>query len=108
MLRILVPSLALAFGAALDQPAAAQSGVDLVKAAVDAQGGAAALGATTTTVLKGEAKHWEPGQAYSATGEARFLGDKTYTHTIEKAKHLSRIDWDRDRTTPADERLNYD
>ena len=57
MLRILVPSLALAFGAALAQPAAAQSGVDLVKAAVDAQGGAAALGATTTTVLKGEAKH---------------------------------------------------
>jgi len=51
MLRILVPSLVLAFGAALAQPAAAQSGVDLVKAAVDAQGGAAALGATKTTVL---------------------------------------------------------
>ena len=107
MLRILVPSLALAFGAALAQPAAAQSGVDLVKAAVDAQGGAAALGATTTTVLKGEAKHWEPGQAYSSTGEARFLGDTTYTHTIDNAKRLSRIDWDRDMKYPAVERLKY-
>ena len=94
MLRILVPSLVLAFGAALAQPAAARSGVDLVKAAVDAQGGAAALGATKTTVLKGEAKHWEPGQSYSATGEARFLGDTTYTHTIDNAKRLSRIDWE--------------
>ena len=106
MLRILVPGLAL-FGAMLAQPAAAQSGVDLVKAAVDAQGGAAALGATKTTVLKGEATHWEPGQSYAATGEARFLGDTTYTHTIDNAKRLSRIDWDRDMKYPAVERLKY-
>ena len=68
MLRILLPTVALAFGAALGQPAAAQSGVDLVKQAVEAQGGAAALNAAKTTVIKGEAKHWEPGQSYSPTG----------------------------------------
>src|SRR5947209_7704080 len=82
MLRIFVPSIALVFGAALAQPAAAQSGVDLVKQAVAAQGGAAALGAAKTTVIKGEAKHWEPGQSYSPTGEARFLGDATYTQSV--------------------------
>ena len=74
---------------------------------MDAQGGAAALGATKTTVLKGEATHWEPGQSYAATGEARFLGDTTYTHTIDNAKRLSRIDWDRDMKYPAVERLKY-
>jgi glyoxylase-like metal-dependent hydrolase (beta-lactamase superfamily II) len=107
MLRILVPSFALLFGAALGQPAAAQSGVDLVKAAVDAQGGAAAIGAAKTTVIKGEAKHWEPGQSYSATGEARFLGDATYTQTVDNVKRTARIDWDRDMKYPAVERLKY-
>ena len=61
MLRIVVPTVALIFGAAFALPAAAQSGVDLVKASVDAQGGAAALNAPKTTIIKGEAKHWEPG-----------------------------------------------
>src|SRR3954467_10150496 len=36
MLRIVAPAIALAFGAALAQPAAAQSSVDLVKQAVAA------------------------------------------------------------------------
>jgi glyoxylase-like metal-dependent hydrolase (beta-lactamase superfamily II) len=107
MLRILVPSVALLFGASLAQPAAAQSGVDLVRESIIAQGGYAALGATKTTVLKGEAKHWEPGQSYSPTGEARFLGDATYTHTIDNARRLSRVDWDRDMKYPAVERLKY-
>ncbi len=72
MLRIVVPLFALAIGSA---PAAAQSGVDLVRQAVEAQGGAAALGAAKTAIIKGEARHWEPGQSFSATGETRFLGD---------------------------------
>ncbi len=45
------------------QPATAQSGIDLVKQAVAAQGGADALRAIKTLVIKGEAKHWEPGQS---------------------------------------------
>src|SRR5947208_951341 len=43
MLRIVVPTVALMFGAAFALPAAAQSGVDLVKASVEAQGGVAAM-----------------------------------------------------------------
>jgi glyoxylase-like metal-dependent hydrolase (beta-lactamase superfamily II) len=107
MLRLLVPTAALLFGAALAQPAAAQSGVDLVKAAVDAQGGSAALTAAKTTIIKGEAKHWEPGQSYSPTGEPRFLGDSTYTQTVDNAARTARVDWDRDMKYPAVERLKY-
>ena len=43
MLRILVPGFALQFGAALAQPAVAQSGVDLVRESIIAQGGYADL-----------------------------------------------------------------
>ena len=80
MFRILVPTVALVLGAALASPAAAQSGVDLVKQAVAAQGGAAAIGSAKTTIIKGEAKHWEPGQSYSPTGEAKFLGESHGPH----------------------------
>ena len=78
-MRILVAAVALVFGAALAQTATAQSGADLARQSVAAQGGAAALSSAKTTIIKGEAKHWEPGQSYSPTGEARFLGDSTYT-----------------------------
>ena len=107
MLRILVPTVALLFGATYVQPAAAQSGVDLVKQSVAAQGGAAALGAAKTTIIKGEAKHWEPGQSYAATGEAKFLGDSTYTQTVDNATRTVRVDWDRDMKYPAVERLKF-
>jgi len=68
---------------------------DLVRQSVAAQGGAAALSSAKTTIIKGEAKHWEPGQSYSPTGEARFLGDSTYTQTVDNATRTARVDWDR-------------
>ena len=107
MLRIIVTAVALVFGAALGEPAVAQSGVDLVKQAVTAQGGAAALGAAKTTIIKAEAKHWEPGQSYAAAGETRFLGDATFTQTVDNATRTVRVDWDRDMKYPAVERLKY-
>jgi glyoxylase-like metal-dependent hydrolase (beta-lactamase superfamily II) len=107
MWRIFVPTVALVFGAALAQPATAQSGADLVRQSVAAQGGAAALSSAKTTIIKGEAKHWEPGQSYSPTGEARFLGDSTYTQTVDNVNRTARVDWDRDMKYPAVERLKY-
>jgi glyoxylase-like metal-dependent hydrolase (beta-lactamase superfamily II) len=107
MLRILAPAVALAFGAALAPPAAAQSGVELARQAVAAQGGAAAVSAAKTTIIKGEAKHWEPGQSYSPTGEAKFLGDSAYTQTVDNATRTVRIDWDRDMKYPAVERIKF-
>src|SRR5204863_106817 len=97
--------VALLFGAmlassALTSPAAAQSASDLVKQAVAAQGGAEALKSLKTISIKGEAKFWEPGQAFKPGGEPRFLGDATYTAAGDFTTHTVRIDWDRDQKYP--------
>src|SRR5262249_17260661 len=105
MMRILVPTVALVLGTAL--PAWAQSGADLVRQAVDAQGGAAALTAPKTTVIKGEAKPGEPGQSYAPAGESRSLGDAAFTLTADHGSRAIRVDWDRDMKYPAVEKLKY-
>ena len=91
------------------RPAFAQSGpLDLVKQGVEAQGGANALRAINTLILKGDAKHWEPGQSNSVNGESRFLGDSTLTTTVDYANPIRvRYDWDRDMKYPAVEKLKY-
>src|SRR5437899_12875394 len=78
------------------QPASAQSPGDLVKQAVDALGGADALRGLKTIALKGDAKHWEPGQSNSINGESRFLGDSKFTVSADVASRMVRADWDRD------------
>lgn len=107
---------ALMFSAALllalgqGQPASAQSPADLVKQAVDAIGGADALRAVKTMVTKSDAKHWEPGQSHSVTGESRFLGDSTLTTTVDysgKDGAVVRYDWERDMKYPAVEKIKY-
>jgi hypothetical protein len=61
-----------------------------------------------TLVSHGEAKHWEPGQSYSVNGESRFLGDSTFTTTVDyNAPVRVRYDWDRDMKYPAVEKLKY-
>jgi hypothetical protein len=90
------------------QPASAQSGpLDLVKQAVEAQGGADALRAIKTLVGKGDAKHWEPGQSNSVNGESRFLDDSTFSVAADVANRMVRTDWDRDMKYPAVEKLKY-
>ena len=74
---------ALLLAAAVTPPASAQAPAELVRQAVAAQGGADALRGLTTLVIKGEAKHWEPGQSVRAGGEARFIGDSTFTVTAD-------------------------
>ena len=101
-------ALLMAFGQG-QRPALAQSGpLDLVKQGVEAQGGANALRAINTIILKGDAKHWEPGQSNSVNGESRFLGDSTLTTTVDYANPVRvRYDWDRDMKYPAVEKLKY-
>src|SRR5262249_52956365 len=100
-------SAALFLWASPAPPALAQSPGDLVKEAVAAQGGAEALRAFKSAVVKGEAKHWEPGQSLKADGEARFLGDSTFTLTADGVNRVARVDWDRDMKYPAADRLKY-
>ena len=104
-----VVTLAAVFlaAAAVAQPASAQSPAELVGQAVAAQGGADALRSLTTLVIKGEAKHWEPGQSVRAGGEARFIGDSTFTVTADIPNQVIRVDWDRDMKYVAVERLQF-
>ena len=78
---MLSTALLMAFGQS--QPAPAQSPADLVKQGVEALGGANALRALKTMVLKIDAKHWEPGQSHSVNGESRFLGDSMVTVSVD-------------------------
>lgn len=108
MKHALMISTALLLALGHGQPASAQSGpLDLVKQAVEAQGGVDALHALKTLVGKGEAKHWEPGQSNSVNGESRFLGDATVTVAADLTARTLRADWDRDMKYPAVEKLKY-
>ena len=86
---LLVTTAPIQFAVAKDSPA------DLVKAAVTAEGGADALKALKGLAIKGEAKHWEPGQSLKAGGEPRFLGDTNFTATVDSARARRALDLDR-------------
>jgi hypothetical protein len=106
----LMISAALLVALGQGQPVSAESPGDLVKEAVDALGGANALRGVKTIVLKGDAKHWEPGQSNSVNGESRFLGDSTLAISVDYANKDGvsvRYDWDRDMQYPAVEKLKY-
>jgi len=96
--------LAASFGF---QPALAQTPSDLVTKAVAAQGGADALRALKTVSIQADAKHWDPGQSYSVTGEPRFMGDSTITMTWDLANGMARCAWDRDKKYPAVEKVKF-
>src|SRR5215831_20589679 len=40
-------------------------------------------------------------------GRVRFLGDSTYTQTVDNVTRTVRVDWDRDMKYPFVERLKY-
>jgi glyoxylase-like metal-dependent hydrolase (beta-lactamase superfamily II) len=108
MKYVLMISAALLVGFGAAQPAFAQSPQDLVKQAVEAQGGANALSALKTSIQKADAKHWEPGQSHSVNGESRFLGDSTVTISVDYTAPIRvRYDWDRDMKYPAVEKVKY-
>jgi hypothetical protein len=88
-------------------PAQAQQGVDLVKQAVAAQGGAEALRSLKAVGIKAHGQHWEPGQSYAPGGEARFLGDSDITVTWDLANDAARSAWDRSMKYPAVETIKY-
>ena len=88
-------------------PAQAQQGIDLVKQAVAAQGGADALRNLKTVGIKAQAQHWEPGQSYAPGGESRFLGDSDITISWDLANGAASSVWDRSMKYPAVETIKY-
>jgi hypothetical protein len=108
MKYLLCVTAALLASTALVQFVAAQEGpAELIKAAVAAEGGAGALKALKGISIKGEAKHWEPGQSYKADGEPRFLGDTTFTTTWDLTRGVAKMDVDRAMKYPTVETLKY-
>ena len=91
----------------IQQPVLAQaSGDNLVKQAVAAQGGAELRG-LKSLAIKGDAKFWEPGQAFAANGEPRFLGDANFAITWDLAGGKARTAWDRDQKYPDPVKMKY-
>jgi glyoxylase-like metal-dependent hydrolase (beta-lactamase superfamily II) len=85
-----------------------QTAGDLVKQAVDAQGGADALRRLTGLTAKGNAQFWEPGQSLVAGGEPRPLGTATFEVSWDLAKGMAKTTWDRDQQYPPPAvKLNY-
>jgi hypothetical protein len=105
--------LALSISAALllvlsqSNSASAQSPTDLVQRAVNAQGGAEALRALKSLVIKGDGRQWVTGQAYRAAGEPRFVGESMFTVTADLAERRIRVDWDRELRLPTPSRGQF-
>jgi hypothetical protein len=103
----LLVSAALLVGAGGLAPVQAQQGIDLVRQAVAAQGGAEALRGLKTISIKAEGQHWEPGQSYTPGGEARFLGGSKITISWDLADGAARTAWERAMKYPAVETIKY-
>jgi hypothetical protein len=74
---------------------------DLVSRAVQAEGGAEALGAIKTMSMKGTMKQWEPEQSHVPSGEMRFANESTFDRVADVAGGTSRTDWVKKFAYPA-------
>lgn len=74
---------------------------DRVQQAVDAMGGAEALGKVRSVTARGTAKHWEPEQSMAAGGEMRFAAESTFELAMDAAAGATRMDWTKKFAYPA-------
>src|SRR5262245_9489403 len=91
-----------------NKPVVTQNTGDLVKQAIEAQGGADALRRLTGLTVKGDARFWEPGQSLVAGGDPRPLGTANFEITWDLTKGMAKTTWDRDQQYPPPAaKLNY-
>jgi hypothetical protein len=93
---LLVVSLVVASCASMQS-----SSRDLVTRAVQAVGGADALGNVNTLTVKGTAKQWEPEQSMIPGGEMRYANEATFDLVADVGAGATRIDWVRNFAYPA-------
>jgi glyoxylase-like metal-dependent hydrolase (beta-lactamase superfamily II) len=72
-----------------------------VDRAVQALGGADALGSIKTVAMKGTVREWEPEQSMTAGGEMRFASESTFDAVSDVGARATRIDWVRKFAYPA-------
>lgn len=96
--------IALAFAVLGSGPAWSASSknfLGLVDRAIEAMGGAKALGAVKTVALRGRARHWEPEQSIIPDGEMRLAGDSKFIQLRDLASGAARTEWVRKLVYPA-------
>lgn len=76
-------------------------GGDLVAKAVQAQGGAEALGTVKTLSYKATVRQWEPEQSAVAGGEMRPANDATVVAVTDVATQSTRVNWVKNFKYPA-------
>jgi glyoxylase-like metal-dependent hydrolase (beta-lactamase superfamily II) len=103
MIRTQTIAIFLILAAAVPKLASAQvsSPVDLVKQAVEAQGGVEALRALKRVAIKGEVRHWEPEESFVAGGPPVFTDRSTFSVVWDLENGMARADWDRAIQFPA-------
>jgi glyoxylase-like metal-dependent hydrolase (beta-lactamase superfamily II) len=78
-----------------------------VDRAVQALGGADALGSVKTAATKGTVRQWEPEQSMAAGGEMRLACDSTFEAVTDVGARSTRIDWIRNFAYPAPRTFRY-
>jgi hypothetical protein len=96
-------AIALLIGGVPLRPAGAQDSrpLDLVRQAAEAMGGVDALRNLRRIAIKGEVRHWEPEESYSAGGRPIFTDHSTFAVAWDLEKGMARTDWDRAIQFPA-------
>jgi glyoxylase-like metal-dependent hydrolase (beta-lactamase superfamily II) len=79
----------------------------LVDRAVDAMGGAQALGAISNLTVKGSFKQWEPEQSDVPGGPMRFANETTFEVAQDRAAGASRTDFVKNFAYPAPRTFRY-
>jgi hypothetical protein len=86
----------------LSQGASAQTApLDLIKQAVQAEGGVEALRNLKRVAIAADVKHWEPEQSYLPGGDPRLVATSKLTISWDLENSRARTEWDRDLIYPS-------
>jgi hypothetical protein len=81
--------------------------LDLIKQAVQAEGGADALRNLKRVAIEADVKHWEPEQSYLPGGEPRLIGSSKLSINWDIENGKARTEWDRDLVYPFVEQVKF-
>jgi glyoxylase-like metal-dependent hydrolase (beta-lactamase superfamily II) len=84
-----------------------QQGRSHVDRAVQALGGADALGRIQTIATKGTVRQWEPEQSMTPGGELRFACESTFDAVTDFGARSTRVDWVRNVAYPSPRTFRY-
>jgi phosphoribosyl 1,2-cyclic phosphodiesterase len=92
----------------LSQGAGAQTApLDLIKQAVQAEGGTEALRNLKRIAIEANVKHWEPEQSYLPGGDPRLVATSKLTINWDLENSKARTEWDRNLIYPVAENDKY-